>query len=77
MRLFASIAFLGFTANTIAANSEAFEPLELNITNALIENGVDVSTMPTLADVVTRSPVRSCALVVRLPSPNTSLAYGS
>jgi hypothetical protein len=69
MRFSASIAFLFLAARTMSANADDFEPSDLNITNALIENGVDVSSIPALADLVARSPVKRCALAVRRLPP--------
>jgi hypothetical protein len=62
MMLIAGAACLVLVADTIATDSEAFEPQDLNIINALIEIGADVSTIPALA--------------VKLPSPEVSLPNG-
>jgi hypothetical protein len=53
---------------TIAGNAlaqEAFEPLDFNVTEALIANGVDISALPELANITEkRSLFSPCAVAV-------------
>jgi hypothetical protein len=40
--------------------SQTFEPVEFNITEALLDNGVNVSAIPELSDLATRSLLSGC-----------------
>ncbi|KAH7068016.1 hypothetical protein BKA63DRAFT_104049 [Paraphoma chrysanthemicola] len=43
-------------------SQEVFEPADFNVTDALLDNGVNVSTMPDLAGLAERSLVSGCAV---------------
>jgi hypothetical protein len=44
--------------------SQTFEPVEFNITEALLDNGVNVSAIPELSDLATRSLLSGCVTAV-------------
>jgi hypothetical protein len=44
--------------------SQAFEPTNFNITEALLDNGVNVSAIPELAPLVERSLLNGCSMAV-------------
>jgi hypothetical protein len=44
--------------------SQAFESTEFNITEALLDNGVNVSAIPELAPLVERSLLNACSTAV-------------
>jgi hypothetical protein len=56
-------ALHGALVTSIWANS--FEPTNFNVTEALIQNGVDVSSIPGLAGLVERSSISACSVAVR------------
>lgn len=59
-----SILFLGAVVGSVFAQ-DAFEPLSFNVTEALIENGVDISALPELAGLIEkRSLFSPCAVAV-------------
>lgn len=63
---------LGAFAGFAAAQSGVFEPLDFNITEALIENGVNVSAIPELAQLAERSLLSGCSIAVSL-FPTTTI----
>jgi len=71
MRTFASIA--AFTAG--ALSQATFEPTDFNITEALLNNGVNASAIPDLAPFVERSSSSGCsaAVSVRINGMLTSI----
>ncbi|KAH3940607.1 hypothetical protein HBH70_025790 [Parastagonospora nodorum] len=50
-----------FVASVAVSGQDAFEPANFNISEALIENGVDISTIAELPHSSARSPLRSCS----------------
>ena len=44
---------------------ESFEAPDFNVTEALLNNGVNVSAIPELADLVVRLSLSGCSIVVR------------
>ncbi|KAH7066736.1 hypothetical protein BKA63DRAFT_126814 [Paraphoma chrysanthemicola] len=50
-----------FTTFIAYAASQTFEPADFNITEALLENGVNVSAIPNLTQLASRSPLSGCA----------------
>lgn len=59
------------TAITILASaacvlSQSFEPTDFNVTEALLENGVDVLALPEVANVAERSALNGCTAAVGL-----------
>jgi hypothetical protein len=63
-----SVLFLGAVAGGVFAQ-DAFEPSDFNVTEALIENGVNFSALPELAVLTEkRSLFNPCAVAVGDPS---------
>jgi hypothetical protein len=44
--------------------SQAFEPIDFNITEALLDNGVNVTALPDLAPLIHRSLLNGCSTAV-------------
>jgi hypothetical protein len=64
MRFFEKVG-LGALAVTAGVNAQdVFEPVDFNVTEALIENGVNVSAIPDLAGLVVRSSLKGCSIAV-------------
>ena len=64
MRISPAIA-LGFTPAGIWAQ-DVFEPPNFNVTQALLDNGVNVSAIPELAGLAERSLSSGCSIAVSL-----------
>jgi hypothetical protein len=47
-----------------AVSQATFEPADFNITEALLDNGVNVSAIPELAPLVERSLLSGCSIAV-------------
>ncbi len=62
LTLIGSAIILG--TNAIAQSADSFEPIEFNVTEALLDNGVDVSAIPALAGLVERSSLSACSIAV-------------
>lgn len=58
------IALAGSVMSCSAQDS--FENADFNVTEALLKQGVDVSTLPELAGLATRSSDQACSIAVRL-----------
>lgn len=67
MKSFVSVA--AFLAGALAQRT--FEPADFNVTDALLENGVDISAIPELAELAgnlqERSLINGCTIAVRRP----------
>ncbi|KAF1847782.1 FAD-binding domain-containing protein [Cucurbitaria berberidis CBS 394.84] len=61
MKVFVSIA--AFVAGVLSQST--FEPSDFNITEALLDNGVNISAIPELAPLVERSLISGCSLACR------------
>jgi hypothetical protein len=57
---------IAFAAGSAA--QEAFEAPDFNVTEALINNGVNVSAIPELAGLAVRSSLSGCSIAVSLAS---------
>lgn len=57
------IAFLGFLQAAIFGQ-ELFEPADFNVTQALLDNGVELSALPDEAGHATQSQLIGCSLAV-------------
>jgi hypothetical protein len=57
--------FVSLGAVTAGAWASSFEPTDFNVTEALIDNGIDVSSIPELAGLVERSSTGACSIAVR------------
>ena len=56
---------IGLMALVAGVTSQStFEPADFNITEALLDNGVDVSALPDLAPLVDRAPTGGCSAAV-------------
>jgi hypothetical protein len=58
-----------YTASSAAlvacvASQATFEPADFNVTEALLDNGVNVSYIPELAPLVERSVLSGCSIAV-------------
>ena len=49
------------------AKGQAFEPADFNVTEALIEQGVNLSALPELASLAERSSNSACQIAVGCP----------
>ncbi len=47
-----------------AVSQATFEPADFNVTEALLDNGVNVSAIPELAPLVERSLLSGCSIAV-------------
>lgn len=73
-----SVASIGtFVAAAVAQTStDVFEAADFNITEALINNGVEVSALPELSGLVERTlDLSPCAIAVSLHSIQSSFRY--
>ncbi|RAR05446.1 FAD-binding domain-containing protein [Stemphylium lycopersici] len=73
MRFINTIACVTLTAIVGVSGQESFEAPDFNVTEALIGNGVNVSAIPELAGLVTRSSSSGCSIACK----SISLIYGS
>ena len=64
MRLIAAIACGTLAATARVSAQDTFEAPDFNVTEALIQNGVNVSAMPELAQLATRSSLSGCSVAV-------------
>ena len=62
MKLFSVAAIAALTASSVAQDS--FETPDFNVTEALVEQGVNISTLPELAGLVERSSNLACSIAV-------------
>lgn len=54
-----------FVASVFVLGQNAFEPANFNTTLALIDNGIDISTLVELPETSALLPLQSCAAAVR------------
>ena len=64
MKLIAAIACGTVAATVRVSAQDTFEAPDFNVTEALIQNGVNVSAMPELAQLATRSSLSGCSVAV-------------
>jgi hypothetical protein len=55
---------LSTLATAVVQGQDTFEAPNFNVTEALIENGVNVSAIPELAGLVVRSSLNGCSIAV-------------
>jgi hypothetical protein len=61
-----------YAAETHSNHAMIIEPLDFNVTEALLDNGINVSAIPDLAGLVVRSSMSGCVIAVRyIPSQYT------
>lgn len=67
MKIISAFSISAFVAGVLAQdNTGVFEATDFNVTKALVDNGVDVSAIPELSDLVERTLDRSpCSIAVR------------
>ncbi|KAG9187578.1 hypothetical protein G6011_05449 [Alternaria panax] len=66
--------YLGALALAIGASArDVFEPVDFNVTEALIDNGINVSAVTELAGLVGRSPSKGCTIACN----SLKLVFGS
>jgi hypothetical protein len=66
MRLFGKITS-GILAVSVGVSAQdTFEAPDFNVTDALISNGVNVSAIPELANLVARSSSSGCSIAVSM-----------
>ena len=68
MRFFERFALGAFVVAVGVKAQDVFEPIDFNVTEALIDNGVNVSAIPELAGLVVRSSLKGCSIAVGDPS---------
>jgi len=65
MMRFSQFVLLGFFPSVLLAQ-QTFESPEFDVTAALLDNGVNVSNIPALADLSKRTSSGSCPVAVSL-----------
>jgi hypothetical protein len=65
MRLFYTLSFGLIYVCRAVAGQESFEPDDFDVIRALVEHGVNISSIPNLSELVARSPSKGCALAVK------------
>ena len=55
---------ISLNAVAVGAWASTFEPAEFNVTEALIDNGLNVSAIPELVGLVERSSISACSIAV-------------
>jgi hypothetical protein len=63
MKLVVLVSIGIFAARGLA---KAFEPANFNVTKALIKNGVNISSVPELADLEGYSSLEGCSIAVSI-----------
>jgi hypothetical protein len=63
MKLTVAASVSAFAAGVLA---DIFEPADFNVTQALRDNGVDVTAIPGLAGLAERSSAGACSIAVSL-----------
>jgi hypothetical protein len=58
------IEILTFGAMSTGSWASSFEPINFNVTEALLNTGVDVSAIPELSGLVERSSLSACSIAV-------------
>lgn len=56
---------LGFLAS-VSAQDSVFEPADFNVTEALIDQGINVTALPGLDSLGTRSSTAGCSIAVSI-----------
>lgn len=60
MKTFVPVAILV----AVVAGHSTFEVADFNVTQALLDNGVNISALPDLAPLVDRAPTSGCSAAV-------------
>ena len=69
MKLFHQLCVCALAVAAGASTQDVFEPAGFNVTEALIDNGINVSTIPDLAGLAARSSLKGCSIAVGLIHP--------
>jgi len=70
MKLFHQLCVCALAVAAGASTQDVFEPADFNVTEALINNGINVSTIPDSAGLAARSSLKGCSIAVSLVYPN-------
>ncbi|KAH6865545.1 hypothetical protein BKA58DRAFT_320945 [Alternaria rosae] len=62
MHFFQQLCFCALALTTGASTQDVFEAADFSVTAALIDNGINVSTIPDLASLVVRSSLKGCSI---------------
>ncbi|KAI4660763.1 uncharacterized protein J4E79_005331 [Alternaria viburni] len=62
MKLFHQLCVCALAVAAGASTQDVFEPADFNVTEALIDNGINVSTIPALAGLAARSSLKGCSI---------------
>ena len=62
MKLFHQVCVCALAVAAGASTQDVFEPADFNVTEALIDNGINVPTIPELAGLAARSSLRAAPL---------------
>jgi hypothetical protein len=65
MRFIQKLSLSTLAVAARASNQDVFEPADFNVTEALVDNGVNVPGIPELAGLVVRSSSKGCLIAVR------------
>jgi hypothetical protein len=68
MKVVSVLSLGALVGGVLGQTGTTFEPVEFNITEALIENGVDVTAIPELSGLVERSSSKACSAAVSTSS---------
>jgi hypothetical protein len=63
---------LAFGTLVVGVLAQVFEPADFNITEALLDNGVNVSAIPELAPLAAKSLLYGCSVAVSYHHRNMS-----
>jgi hypothetical protein len=65
MKFIQKLSLSALTVAARASTQDVFEPADFNVTEALMNNGVNVSAISELARLVVRSSSKGCSIAVR------------
>jgi hypothetical protein len=75
MRFVEKIVYGTLAATVGVSAQETFEAPDFNVTEALIDNGVNISAIPALAGLVSRSSLGGCSIAVSCDAvPHSSIS---
>ena len=66
MKRFHQLCVCALAVAAGASTQDVFEPADFNVTEALIDNGINVSTIPDLAGLAAGSSLKGCSIAVSL-----------
>jgi hypothetical protein len=72
MKISSVLSLSGLGAGSLAqSGTDAFEPVDFNATAALLDVGVNVSVIPELVGLESRSSLSACKIAVKPPICHT------